>query len=83
MTGSYRDLGVFVALITLGAVLVVLHLFLWLCTLRAQSVPGLLRGLACLPPLAALIALRVGPRVASVLWFVVLVAYLVLSSFVS
>jgi dolichyl-phosphate-mannose--protein O-mannosyl transferase len=73
-----RDVGFLVSLIVLAALLVVLHVWVWLRTLRAPRVPGLLRWFSWLPLVGPVIGLVVGPRVASVLWFIVLAAYLVL-----
>jgi len=75
-----RDVIVLALLVVLFALLVVLHLFLWLHSLRAPGVPRLLRVLSIIPPLAAASGFRSGARFTSVLWLIVLVAYLVLRS---
>jgi len=79
-----RDVGFLVSLIVLGALLGVLHVWVWLRTLRPPQAPGLLRWFrwfrwfTWLPVVGPLVGLGVGPRVASALWFIVLAAYLVL-----
>ena len=75
-----RDVLVLALLVVLFALLLVLHLFLWLHSLRAPGVPRLLRFFTFLPPLAAVAGYRAGARFTSILWLIVLVAYLVLRS---
>lgn len=75
-----RDLSVLASLIALAALLVVLYVWVWLRTLRAPDAPKWLRLISWLPPVAPIVGFRWGARVASVLWFVVLAAYLVLRS---
>jgi hypothetical protein len=75
-----RDSIVLVVLSGLFALLMVLHVFLWLRSLRASGVPKLLRWFTWLPPLACVAGFWSGARFVSVLWCVVLIAYLVLRS---
>jgi hypothetical protein len=76
-----RDMVWLGTLIVLGALLGVLYLWVWLRTLRAKGVPALWRWLTFVPLMAPVAAFRAGFRVPAVLWFVVLIAYLVLRSF--
>jgi hypothetical protein len=75
-----RDVGFLVALIVLGALLLVLHVWVWSRTLRAPRVPGWLRWFTWLPVVGPVVGLGYGPRLASSFWFIVLAAYLVLRS---
>jgi hypothetical protein len=76
-----RDVGFLVSLVVLGALLVVLHAWVWLGTLRRESrVPAALRWFTWLPLVGPLVGLVRGPRVASALWLIVLATYLVLRS---
>ena len=75
-----RDVFVLGSLVVLFALLLVLHLFLWLHSLRAPGVPRWLRWFTFIPPLACVAGFRAGARFTSVLWLIVLVAYLVLRS---
>jgi hypothetical protein len=75
-----RDTALLLALTGLGALLGVLHIALWLRTLRSPAAPAPLRWLAILPPITVLVGFRCGARWHSVLWCVVAVAYLVLRS---
>jgi hypothetical protein len=75
-----RDSIVLVSLIALFALVILLHVFLCLKSLRASGVPKLLRYFTWLPPLACVASFWSGARVMPVLWCIVLVAYLVLRS---
>lgn len=76
-----RDVIVLGLVVVLFALLAVLHLYLWLHSLRAPGVPRWLRFFTIIPPLACVAGLRKGgARFSSVLWLIVLVAYLVLRS---
>jgi hypothetical protein len=75
-----RDSIVLVTLVGLFALLLVLHVYLWLDSLRARKVPKLLRFFTWLPPLACVAGFWAGARVVPVLWCIVLIAYLVLRS---
>jgi hypothetical protein len=80
MTVWNRDSMTLTALIVLFALLVVLHLFFWLRSLRDSRVPTLLRWFTFMPPLACVASFWSGSRVLPVLWCIVLIAYLVLRS---
>ena len=71
---------VLVTLIGLFALLLLLHVYLWLDSLRDRKVPKLLRFFTWLPPLACVAAFWAGARVVPVFWCIVLIAYLVLRS---
>jgi hypothetical protein len=73
-------MGVFGGLIVLGALLLQVHVWVWLRTLRAPGIPPHWRWLTWLPVVGEAVGLRFGSVVPSVLWFVVLFAYLVLRS---
>lgn len=75
-----RDVVFLGSLVVLGALLVVLHVWVWLRTLRAPRVPGWLRWFTWLPLVGPVVGIGAGPRAASALWFIVLAAYLVLRS---
>ena len=75
-----RDSIVLVTLVGLFALLTVLHVYLWLDSLRGPKVPKLLRFFTWLPPLACVAGFWSGARVVPVLWCIVLIAYLVLRS---
>jgi hypothetical protein len=72
---------VLVTLIGLFALLLLLHVYLWLDSLRARQLPKLLRFFTWLPPLACVAGFWAGARVLPVLWCIVLIAYLVLRSY--
>jgi hypothetical protein len=80
MTVWNRDSIVLVVLIGLFALLTVLHVFLWLRSLRARGVPTLLRWFTWLPPLACVAGFWSGARFVPALWCIVLIVYLVLRS---
>ena len=80
MTVWNHDSILLVALIALFALLVLLHVFLWMRSLRDSGVPKLLRWFTWLPPLACVASFWSGARVVPVLWCIVLIAYLVLRS---
>jgi len=80
MTLWNRDSMFLSALIVLFALLVVLHLFFWLSSLRDSGVPKLLRWFAIVPPLGCVASFWSGSRVLPAFWCIVLVAYLVLRS---
>lgn len=80
MTVWNRDSMFLMALIVLFALLVVLHIFFWLRSLRDRGVPKLLRWFTWLPPLACVANFWSGSRVLPVFWCIVLIAYLVLRS---
>lgn len=75
-----RDSMFLSALIVLFALLVVLHVFFWLRSLRDAAVPKLLRWFTFVPPLGCVASFWSGSRVLPALWCVVLIAYLVLRS---
>lgn len=75
-----RDSVVLLSLIGLFALLLLLHVFLWLRSLRAMGVPRVLRYFTWLPPLACVAGFWSGSRFAPALWCVVLILYLVLRS---
>jgi hypothetical protein len=76
-----RDVAFLLALTLLGASFGVVHVSLWLRTLRAPGAPALLRWLAIVPPLTAIVGFRCGKRWHSVLWCIVVAAYVVLRSY--
>jgi uncharacterized membrane protein len=80
MTVWNRDSMFLSALIVLFALLVLLHVFFWLRSLRDRDVPKLLRWFTFLPPLGTVASFWSGARVLPVLWCIVLIAYLVLRS---
>jgi len=80
MTLWNRDSMFLLALIVLFALLVVLHVFFWLGSLRDSAVPKLLRWFTWLPPLGCVASFWSGARVLPVVWCIVLIAYLVLRS---
>jgi hypothetical protein len=73
-----RELLKLIALIVLGAALVLLHLALCLRALRAPGVPTWLRWLAWLPPLTPFAGFRSRAYGLAVLWFIIAGTYLVL-----
>jgi hypothetical protein len=73
-----RDTIVLGSLVLLGAAFAVLHISLWLHSLRAPALPAALRWLSWLPPLTPVAGFRSGARFLSVLWCIVAIAYLVL-----
>jgi hypothetical protein len=75
-----RDSMFLAALIVLFAMLVVLHVFFWLRSLRDSGVPKLLRWFTWLPPLGCVASFWSGSRFLPVVWCIVLIAYLVLRS---
>lgn len=75
-----REVGVLLALVVLGALLVLFHLAICLRALRSPGVPTWLRWLAWLPPLTPYAGLRARASWLSVAWFIVGFAYLVLRS---
>ena len=84
MTGISAGLLLFAAvlvlLVVLSALLLVLHLYLWWHSVRAHSLPRWLRILSFIPPLACVAGFRSRARFSSVVWLIVLAAYLVLRS---
>ena len=75
-----RDVLVLVLLVVLSALLIVVRLFLWWHSLRASGLPRWLRIFSFIPPLACVAGFRSRARFSSVVWLIVLVAYLVLRS---
>ena len=75
-----RDSVVLLLLIGLFALLLLLHVLLWLRSLRAAAVPKVLRYFTWLPPLACVAGFWSGARLAPALWCIVLIVYLVLRS---
>jgi hypothetical protein len=73
-----RDSQVLVSLVLLGAAFGVLHVSVCLHAMRAPALPAALRWLAWLPPLTPVAGFRCGARVLSLLWCIVVCAYLVL-----
>jgi hypothetical protein len=80
MTVWNRDSIMLVSLSALFALVALLHVLLWLRSLRAAGVPKLLRWFTWLPPLACVAGFWAGARVVPVLWCIVLIVYLVLRS---
>lgn len=75
-----REVGVLLALVVLGTLLVLLHLAICLRAFRSPSVPAWLRWLAWVPPLTPYAGLRARARFLSVTWLIVGLAYFVLRS---
>jgi hypothetical protein len=75
-----RDTQVLLGLCVLGASFLILHVALWLRVLHAPQLHPALRWLSILPPLTPVFGYRSGARVRSVLWCIVVAAYLVLRS---
>jgi hypothetical protein len=80
MTVWNHDSVVLALLIALFALIALLHVLLWLRSLRANGVPKLLRWFTWLPPLACVAGFWAGQRVVPALWCIVLIVYLVLRS---
>jgi hypothetical protein len=80
MTVWNRDMLLLVALTALFALLLLVHVFMWLRSWRSSRVPKLLRWFTWLPPLACVADYWVGARVVPAFWCIVLVVYLVLRS---
>ena len=63
-----------------GAVLAVLHIAVWLRSLRAPKVPRALRWLSWLPPITPIAGFMAGAWFLAVLWCIVAATYVVLRS---
>jgi hypothetical protein len=73
-----RDTFSLLALIVLGALLVVLHVALALHAVRARGLPRALRYVSWLPLLAPLAGFMSGAPLLALLWCIVAAAYVVL-----
>jgi hypothetical protein len=73
-----RDTFSLLALIVLGALLVLLHVALAMHTVRAPGLPRALRYVSWLPLLAPLAGFMSGAPLLALLWCIVAAAYVVL-----